>query len=96
MVAVRQVKPFALGKLLSTPGALDAISASGQHPLAFLLRHARGDWGEVSAGDAEMNDEATLEGDCIHSAYRTAKGVRVWIITDAGGACTTILLPDEY
>ncbi|MFC1453062.1 hypothetical protein ACFLSJ_08360 [Verrucomicrobiota bacterium] len=96
MVMIRQAKPFALGELLSTPAALGAIRDSGQSPLDFLLRHAKGDWGEVSAGDSELNDEATIDGDRVHSAYRTRKGERIWVITDAGGACTTILLPDEY
>jgi hypothetical protein len=30
------------------------------------------------------------------SAYRTALGVRLWIITEADRPATTILLPEEY
>jgi hypothetical protein len=96
MVAVRQKRPFALGEIVSTKGALAAIGDAGQNPLHFLLRHASSDWGEVSPGDAALNDEATLDGGRIHSAYLTAKGVRIWVITDPGHCCTTLLLPDEY
>ena len=30
------------------------------------------------------------------SAYRTRKGVRIWIITEADRSVTTVLLPSEY
>ena len=48
-----------------------------------------------------MNDEALLHGDRLLSAYRTLKGVKLWVITEAADdngqrAATTILLPGEY
>jgi hypothetical protein len=30
------------------------------------------------------------------SAYTTEDGVRFWIITEADGSVTTVLLPEEY
>jgi hypothetical protein len=48
-----------------------------------------------------LNEAALVQGDRILSAYRTLKGVKVWVITEAADdnghrAATTILLPDEY
>jgi hypothetical protein len=82
--------------LVATPGALQAIADSGQTPLDFLSRHARGDWGDVDAEDSKLNDAAVLAGERILSAYRTAQGVKLWIITEADRSSTCILLPEEY
>lgn len=87
---------FKFGRLLITPGALDALQASGQSPWVFLARHLCGDWGEVDAEDKRLNDEAVKDGNRILSSYATAKGDRVWLITEADRSATTILLPDEY
>jgi hypothetical protein len=38
--------------VVATPAALKALEAAGQAPADFLDRHVRGDWGEVSKGDA--------------------------------------------
>jgi len=88
--------PFALGQLTATPGALEALKEAGQSPIDFLRRHAAGDWGEVSPADKALNDQALLDGDRLLSAYRTAKGTKLWLITEADRSVTTILLPEEY
>ena len=95
------VAKFPLGRLAATPGALEALEASGQTPDFFLAKHLAGDWGEVGAEDWRANDEALLHGDRLLSAYRTLKGVKLWVITEAADddglrAATTILLPQEY
>ncbi len=92
---------FSLGRIFATPGALDAIQASGQTPADFLARHAQHEWGCVSPEDASLNDQALVTGARVLSAYDTRQGVRLWIITEAAdesGArvATTILLPQEY
>jgi hypothetical protein len=92
---------FLLGQLAATPGALEAMEASGQTAEFFLARHASGDYGEVNDEDRQLNDEALIHGDRILSAYRTLKGVKLWIVTEAADdnghrAATTILLPEEY
>jgi hypothetical protein len=92
---------FGLGRLVATPGALEALTRAGQDPLFFLERHARGDWGEVDAEDAQANEQSIQDGSRILSAYRTLKGEKLWIITEAEGdngfrASTCILLPEEY
>ncbi len=98
---MRLTAKFSLGRLAATPGALEAMEASGQTAEFFLARHASGDYGEVNDEDRQLNDEALVHGDRILSAYRTLKGVKLWVITEAADdyghrAATTILLPDEY
>lgn len=87
---------FPLGRVASTPGALEALRSSGETPEKFLRRHASGDWGEVDAEDKRTNDQAVGRGLRILSAYDTAKGQRLWVITEADRSSTTLLLPDEY
>ena len=96
MIAPRTVKPFGLGQLLATPGALAAIEQAGQMPALFINRHASGDWGEMCSDDWALNDKALESGGRLLSAYSTAKGERIWVITESDFRATTILLPDEY
>ena len=96
MVAIRTIKPFALGEIVATRGALAALEKAGQPPLLFLLRHAGNDWGEVCSEDWQANDEAVEAGDRLLSAYSTSLGTKIWIITESTRECTTLLLPDEY
>lgn len=87
---------FPLGEIVATPGALAALEASGQTPDFFLDRHVSGNWGDVDDQDADENDESVRHGWRILSAYRTLKGVPVWVITEADRTVTTLLLPSEY
>lgn len=87
---------FELGRTLSTPGALNAMTAAGENAVPFLRRHQFGDWGEVGFQDWELNDQALAEGSRIFSVYRTGLGERLWVITEADRSATTILLPEEY
>jgi hypothetical protein len=87
---------FLMGRLVATPGAIDAMEKAGQNPLEFLQRHWRGDWGEVGPEDAAENELSVAKGFRIMSVYKLATGVKVWVITEADRSVTTILLPDEY
>jgi hypothetical protein len=87
---------FSLGRLVSTPGALHAFVHAGDSPMAFLNRHMNGDWGDVDSEDKKANDHACLNRMRILSSYKTSKGEKVWIITEADRSATTILLPAEY
>jgi len=87
---------FPLGQTVATPGALDALTQAGQSPAFFLDRHVQGDWGEVDAEDKRANDLALVQGERLLSAYRTLKGDRLWVITEADRSSTCILLPEEY
>jgi hypothetical protein len=87
---------FPLGQLAATPAALKALGESGQSPADFLSRHMQGDWGEVCQEDWQLNDQALNDGDRLLSAYRTLKGVKIWIITEHDRSVTTVLLPEDY
>ena len=87
---------FALGETFITPGAQEALDIAGETPIQFLRRHMSADWGEVSEDDAKENELSLTDGFRLLSAYRTAKGQKIWIITEADRSATTILLPSEY
>ena len=87
---------FPPGRVVATPGALAAIEASGDDPLAFLFRHVSGDWGNVDAHDVRENELGLREGFRLLSSYTLRTGVKVWIITEADRSLTTLLLPEEY
>ena len=100
MVAIARPR-FELGRVVATPAALSVLEASSQTPTEFLHLHVRGDWGDLSEGDREINEEALSDGSRILSAYMTSGGKKIWIITEAVDdsgrrSSTTILLPDEY
>jgi hypothetical protein len=85
-----------LGRLVATPGALDALCRAGQSPADFVVRHQFGDWGERSPNDSQANQRALDDDERLLSAYTTAAGERLWIITEADRSATTLLLPEEY
>lgn len=94
---VTERKPlFSLGQVVATPGALDALTRSGQSPLEFLTRHVRGDWGIVCEEDAEANEQSLKDGSRILSAYRTSLNEKLWVITEADRSSSVLLLPEEY
>lgn len=88
---------FSLGQVVATPGALAALEEAGQMPHEFLVRHMTGDWGsELSEEDVQENEFSLEHGLRLLSAYRTAKGEKFWVITEADRSATTLLLPSEY
>jgi hypothetical protein len=84
------------GQVVATPGAIEAIHASGEPPFDFLMRHLTGDWGDLSEADRQENELSVREGFRILSAYTLKTGVKIWLITEADRSATTFLLPDEY
>jgi hypothetical protein len=87
---------FRLGRLVIMPGALEALRSSDESPGAFLVRHVAGDWGDLEEEDKRLNEQALKDGSRIFSAYHTAKGLKLYVITEADRLATTILLPGEY
>jgi hypothetical protein len=100
MIAVK-TPLFKPGRIVATPGALEALEKAGQSVWIFLARHLAGDWGVVDAEDKEANDEALKDGSRLLSAYILTTGEKVWLITEAADdngnrEATTALLPSEY
>ena len=87
---------FTLGRVLATPGAMDALEYAEVLPGDLLHRHVMGDWGDLDAADKAHNDAAVKTGQRILSAYTLATGARIWIITEHDRSVTTLLLPNEY
>ncbi len=87
---------FGLGRLVMTIGAREALDESGEPPFKFIARHVSGDWGELEPEDKAENELSIREGFRILSHYRTSKGVRLYVITEADRRATTLLLPEEY
>ncbi|MEV6851683.1 hypothetical protein [Actinoplanes sp. NPDC051411] len=99
-------------QLYITPAALDLIAAHHAEEgdayntaASYILRHHRGDWGEVDARDSRSNDAAVQSGDRILSAYTQPCTNRstcphgeheLWVITDPGHRVTTLLRPQDY
>lgn len=87
---------FSPGKLVSTPGAMEIMTAHKCSPLDFLARHLTGDWGIVAPESSKLNNEALKYGHRLHSIYQIAPQKTIWLITEANRSATTFLLPCEY
>jgi hypothetical protein len=87
---------FAVGQVVATPSALEAMSEAGQNPLELLKRHQSGDWGVMPDEDKRENDFSVKHGLRIVSAYVLSTRVKLWLITEYDRSVTTFLLPQEY
>lgn len=92
----RLLPKFSLGRIVATPGALEAVQQANQNPFEFIRRHQAGDWGDLCEEDKRENELSLKNGFRLLSAYRTLHDVKVWIITEADRSVTTLLLPREY
>ena len=82
---------FPLGRVVATPGALNALRQAGQSGYELLRRHASGDWGDVPPEDAAENELSVRQGFRILSNYQLGISATIWIITEADRSATTIL-----
>ncbi len=87
---------FPLGELVMTPGTAEAFERTGEQWSPYLLRHVRGDWGELDEDDIHENELSLQHGFRLLSRYTLSDGTIIWIITEANRAATTFLLPEEY
>ena len=72
------------------------MSEAGQNAMHFMSRHITGDWGDCCEEDKQANEDALVQGERLLSVYRTAKNVKLWVITEADRSSTCVLLPEEY
>lgn len=99
---------FHPGTIVATPAAIELMREHACSPWALIKRHLAGDWGDVCAEDAALNNQALVDGSRLLSSYRIAPEVTMWVITDAcvddpsdtsqasRRPCTTILRPEDY
>ncbi len=90
----RKVK-FQLGQLLITPEAMALLEHANVSIFTLLGRHLAGDWGDVCAEDAKLNDDALCYGNRLLSVYHVDKK-KLYAISEADRSATTILLAEEY
>ncbi len=95
MIAVKSPL-FNLGKVVATPGAIEALAEAKTAAWELLIRHVAGDFGEVDKEDWQANLDAIKDGSRILSAYTLKTGERLWAITEADRSSTCVLRPDEY
>lgn len=83
---------FSLGQTVVSAKAMKRL-----HPddvAAALARHARCDWGNISAEVAERNEHSLREGLHVVSTYFDRNGTEFWIITEDDRSTTTVMLPE--
>ena len=88
------IAKFRLGKIVSTPNALDQLTQ--EDILLAIGRHQAGDWGDVSEEDRAANERALIKGTRLWSVYHAGNGVKFWLITEADRSYTTVLVPEDY
>jgi len=100
MQNIRKVSLFPLGQLVMTRGVADKVAEDSNFAefcLRSLVRHAKGDWGDLCAEDKAENQFALKQGDLrIFSAYESPGLPKIWLITESDRSVTTTLFPDEY
>ncbi len=79
-----------------TPGIVNAFEGLDDTPLDYLLRHFKGDWGDLEKSDVRENELGLKEGHQLFSIYHIENGTEIYIITAANRSSTTICLPEEY
>lgn len=90
---------FSLGQLVFTNGVYEMTQ---NNPLLTreishcIVRHGRGDWGEVHEEDKVSNNLALTKGTRLLSAYTLSNQKEIWIITEWDRSLTTVLFPEEY
>ncbi len=99
---------FHPGTVVATPAAMDLMREHACSPWSLIQRHLSGDWGDVCAEDAALNNQALVDGSRLLSSYRIAPNVTLWVITDAcvddpsdtpqphRRPSTCILRPEDY
>ncbi|HDR8993353.1 TPA: hypothetical protein QDB03_005735 [Burkholderia vietnamiensis] len=87
---------FKLGRIFATPAALEIIAEACVSIIDLLIRHMRGDWGDLSEADRQQNELSVDAGLRLLSSYILPGGQTVWVITEWDRSSTTFLLPGDY
>lgn len=83
---------YDLGQIITTATARSILTP--EEILDGLNRHAIGDWGNICADDAAINEDALATGGLLFSVYGVGQR-RFWIIAEADRSVTTILMPSD-
>ena len=92
-----QKQRFPTGQLVMTRDVHDLVEQGRLDPARYLVRHLKGDWGDISDRDWQSNDTALKRGDDrLFSTYDVAPDLTLWIITEWDRSVTTLMLPGDY
>ena len=72
---------FPLGRMFTTPGALEALAEAGQDAIEFIQMHQQGNWGDLCEEDKRENEFSVDKELRIFSAYRLKDETKIWVIT---------------
>lgn len=87
---------FSIGQVVITRNCKAHMESIGETPLHYLMRHIRGDWGDLGAADKKANDQALEKDLRILSRYTLSDKSSIYIITEYDRSYTTIMGVDEY
>ena len=87
---------FTVRFMILTPGALVALVESQEDPKSFVVRHMKGDWGDLGPDGWAENEYAVRHGERLFSVYHTRHGRTLHLVTESNRYATTILLPEDY
>lgn len=87
---------FRAGQIVATPGALALLEQAHKTPMELLVRHLRGDWGDLCPEDKAENELSLKRGYRLMSSYKIKETETLWIITEADRSATTMLVPNDY
>lgn len=91
-----QVPPlFAPGTLKLSEKVHWLASKSLIDPLPYVQRHVRGDWGEVSEAERQMNDVALEQGAPMTSRFQITPRLHLVVVTSDDQHTTVVQLPEE-
>lgn len=82
--------------IVATPGALELLVSAGKEPYEYIVRHIKGEWGDVDRHDQVANEHALLVGLRVMSVFKITETETLWLITEGDRSICTLLVPDEY
>ena len=87
---------FSLGQLVATPGGCGRWKKRGSPRRSSWRSTSPATGARWTTEDRRANDEALVNGERLLSAYKTLRGVKLWVITEADRSSTCCLFPEEY
>ena len=95
-----KTKPlFECGRIVSTSTINRMIARNVDFSVFVyksLHRFLKGDWGDISIEDKAYNELSLENGNRILGVYNYPGSEPIWILTEAGRSCTTIMFRYEY
>ncbi|WKB51754.1 hypothetical protein [Eleftheria terrae] len=83
---------FDCGFVVRTAAAMVALIAARATETSLVQRHERGDFGDLSCEQEELNWQAVADGTPVHSVYRLGTGAEIHVVTDPAAHQTRLSL----